>query len=161
MSWSSAIDAPMTIKDEDICKIAIRYREAITRADLSEELVGEEAYLRMDKFPQLACAEACELLGVHLTNEYEVCHLQKARASVEHDNGWGHHLWLEREGLIIDITPDQFDAIQSKVIVTRNSDFHSNHFGRVKIVSTDFSLDNRPDWFQRIYFSIARAIGSL
>ena len=33
--------------------------------------------------------------------------------------------WLEVKGIIVDITADQFDGVEEKVIVTESKDFHS------------------------------------
>lgn len=36
------------------------------------------------------------------------------------------HAWLELDGLIIDITADQFDEVSEKIIVTKESEFHDS-----------------------------------
>src|SRR5690606_14776331 len=37
---------------------------------------------------------------------------------------WVSHAWLYRDGLIVDITADQFPEVVSKVIVTTDSPWH-------------------------------------
>ncbi|MFE8729865.1 hypothetical protein, partial [Aeromonas hydrophila] len=41
------------------------------------------------------------------------------------DGSWCSHVWLERQGLIVDITADQFSDFSHKVFVGMGSSFHS------------------------------------
>lgn len=75
----------------------------------------------MRDFPRGSCGDSSILLGEYL-----------------HQKGWGiwdyvggeresdlhSHAWLEKDGLIIDITADQFDGMDEAVIVSRDSSWH-------------------------------------
>ena len=39
-------------------------------------------------------------------------------------NGRHSHAWLEADGVIVDITADQFPEVDDKIIVTSHSDWH-------------------------------------
>jgi hypothetical protein len=41
------------------------------------------------------------------------------------------HAWIERGGLIVDITADQFADISERVIVTTDATWHDAHFPMV------------------------------
>lgn len=42
------------------------------------------------------------------------------------DNSRGSHAWLQLNGVIVDITADQFPDFNAKVIVTTKSDWHES-----------------------------------
>ena len=48
--------------------------------------------------------------------------LVRAERIFPQPRGWSTHAWLELDGLVIDITADQFD--QEPVVVTRRSTWH-------------------------------------
>lgn len=52
-------------------------------------------------------------------------------------SGWRgrkSHAWLELDGVIIDITADQFEEVSEKVIVTKKSKFHNSFEDKEKPV---------------------------
>lgn len=71
-----------------------------------------------------SCGDVAPLLGAFL-------HDQGAGtfSSVFGMRGEGNnrrsHAWLEGEGLIVDITADQFDEVTERVIVAEHSDWHA------------------------------------
>ena len=79
-------------------------------------------------FPKGSCGSTCLFLGLFLIQngfgEFQIITGEKYFF-----NGYFHqeisHSWLEcNQSLIIDITAYQFHEIESKVIVTKNSDWH-------------------------------------
>ena len=90
------------------------FRKAIERSDLS----SDEFYLKT--FPRVCCKPASMVLGKYLVDEVGCRPLTFVEGK-----SWGHnggllrsHWWIEHEGLVIDITADQFAEIEQPVIVT-------------------------------------------
>jgi hypothetical protein len=72
------------------------------------------------KFPVKCCDHGMRLLALYLTDlGYEG--LSKAKGSRP---GHLYHVWLVQNGIILDITADQFDEGLDPVIVTRRSPWH-------------------------------------
>ena len=71
------------------------------------------------EFPSGSCGDASLLLGKYLEEmglgQFNYVCGQLRRQS---------HAWLEKDGIIVDITADQFDGVTHEVIVTDNNDFH-------------------------------------
>ena len=89
------------------------------------EALAPELPNGLRRFPQGACGDTSLLLGALLADrgvegfEY-IC---GDRGS--HDDGtWTSHAWLHRNGLIIDITADQFEDGPGPVLVVRDSAWH-------------------------------------
>lgn len=142
----------MHLDETSLLLISRAFRRAIENADLSEASVGREAYLRMYNFPDSACAEATTLLGICLTRDYDLSTLVKALAQIEEGDKWvGTHEWLEHNGIIIDITADQFSIVNEPVIVTRQSHFHSQYAREIYKYPVQFRLEDQPDWIVRLY----------
>jgi hypothetical protein len=76
----------------------------------------------LKNFPHSACGDASILLGQYLFDhslglwEY---------AGDERELDLHSHAWLERDGLIIDITADQFDDVDEPIIVTHDRAWHA------------------------------------
>lgn len=103
----------MNIEIEKIFSEAKRFREAIARCKPQLKAIS------LREFPSGSCGDASDLLGIYLQ--------QSLGISAEYIAGWfneGSHAWLEFEGLIIDITADQFHGCEP-VIVTSSSELHS------------------------------------
>ncbi len=70
------------------------------------------------RFPNAACGDSSNLLGEWLT--------EQGISGLEYVCGELHgHAWLELDGLIIDITLDQFEGHTEKVYVSEDRSFHS------------------------------------
>lgn len=84
----------------------------------------------MRNFPRGSCGDASVLLARYLTDHGEpgFCYFCGDRRKPEGD--YGSHGWLQREELIVDITADQFDEIDQRVIVTDRSAWHEALHGR-------------------------------
>ena len=67
----------------------------------------------------------------YICAEY-VCDMNKNRQS---------HAWLEYEGWILDITADQFEDINDKVLVRKDRTWHSQFKGQNKGIN-DFEMFN-------------------
>jgi hypothetical protein len=123
----------MKLDEAKLFKIAKKFRKAIEKTDLSENKVGKEANLRMKKFPVESCAHICSILGAYLTTEYNLEPLLEVHAQIDDEKGpIAFHRWLEHDGIIIDITADQFALVKTPVIVSRDSSFHKQH---AKVIS--------------------------
>lgn len=76
-------------------------------------------------FPLGACGDTTEMLGQYLDDRgFGVwMYIQGHRDT----DGWTH-AWLERDGVVIDITADQFEDVTEPVIVSATSTWHGTEF---------------------------------
>jgi hypothetical protein len=90
-----------------------------------EAIPVAEPPMSMSSFPAGACGDVCLLLGTYLAEcgEEGFLYICGERGS-QQDRSWMSHAWLDRDGLIIDITADQFPDAPAGVIVERNSVWH-------------------------------------
>jgi hypothetical protein len=102
------------LKDAATC-----FRKAIERCDPRNLTVC------MENFPVGACGDATLLLGTFLQEQglgkFEYVLGWCADGEV---NGRRSHAWMEADGIIVDITADQFSEIDQKVIVTTDRTWH-------------------------------------
>ncbi len=103
----------MANKIVEIEKLATHFRKAIERADRNK------LPITFEKFPRGSCGDAVILLGAYLIDA-GIAPLK----CVSTGNTDGSHAWLESDGVVIDITADQFDASLLKVIVVQKSRWH-------------------------------------
>jgi len=75
------------------------------------------------RFPRGACGDVSELLGQYLRDAGLGTWLY--RSGVKHEPAFASHAWIESEGLIVDITADQFPAVREPVIVAAASAWHA------------------------------------
>ena len=54
--------------------------------------------------------------------------------------GQSHHSWIEAEGVIVDITADQFPEISERVIVTRCSPWHGSFNREDESLEADYHV---------------------
>jgi hypothetical protein len=100
-----------------VTSLAVRFRTAIEKCDPSRLPIG------FQKFPRGSCEDVVLLLGTFLKEQgvgtftYVVGERGKGRS-------WRSHAWLEADGVIVDITADQFPEIAEPVIVTTHSVWH-------------------------------------
>ena len=99
---------------EEIKELAKVFRNAIERSD------RVRLPITLLNFPRGSCGDAIIMLGAYL-DEQGIQPL----IYVGGQRGEKSHAWLESDGLIIDITADQFDDCDEPVIVTRESEWHS------------------------------------
>jgi hypothetical protein len=105
----------------------VRLKEAATRFRLAiERCDPKHLGIAMQGFPKGSCGAAGPLLGTYLAEQglgrftYVL-----GRRDSDGINGHHYHAWLEADGIIVDITADQFPEIDQKVIVTTQSDWHA------------------------------------
>ena len=91
-------------------QLASAFRRAIEQAD------REKLSIAFREFPHGSCGETALLLGTFLKS--------RDMGTFQYVCGWCYgqsHAWLEKDGLIIDITADSFSGVSKPVIVTYNS----------------------------------------
>ena len=106
-------------------------------------------------FPNGCCGDTALLLGKYLH--------EKGFGIPYYVSGWmgkKSHAWLELDGLIIDITADQFENISETVIVVRESDFHEEFKEVEKVLyNVLFSGENFGDFdLLNAFFIISKTI---
>lgn len=110
---------------EKLRQLATDFRAAIEKAVPS---IFKQLGI-MPHFPKDCCDHTSRLLLVHLHNagmegfELVTADLYKSRRSDQLD---ARHVWLEKDRVIIDITADQSKKIAAKVIVSKDSEWHSS-----------------------------------
>lgn len=67
------------------------------------------------------------------------------------------HAWLEYDGLIIDITADQFDEVSEPIIVTSDRSWHSQFKGQnPKFLDFDTFMEPNAVRLRTIYSNILK-----
>jgi len=109
----------MMYDPEEIYRIAFRLRKAI-------ELTPTDGLpSTFSSFPRGACGDASLILGAYLADKGFPGFVYVTGERGEQDSGtWSSHAWLEADGLVADITADQFQDAPSKVIVAQPSLWH-------------------------------------
>lgn len=99
---------------------ATRFRAAIEQCN-PNLLSG-----RLQEFPDGSDGDAVPLLGAYLADQgFGDFQFMIGHRRDDSPHGRHTHAWLEDDGLIVDITADQFPEVDQKVIVTRHSDWHA------------------------------------
>lgn len=127
--------------DEILSRIAHAFRDAFDQTDFSN------AHGFLSSFPKGNCNRATLFIGRFLYEEYNLSGYEVCGEREGHD-GLDSHAWLEIGSTIIDITSDQYDANNPKVIVSSNSDWHKSwekktHHKIADIMSQILSEDNK------------------
>jgi hypothetical protein len=106
------------VAEGDILDAAMVFRAALDVVDADIWLAAT-----IDQFPAGACGHASELLGRYLRDTLAIECAYVLKDLMNPDGSWrSGHAWLDFDGLIIDITGDQFGW--APVIVTRVSRVH-------------------------------------
>lgn len=114
-------------RENEIRKLAKEFRAAF--AELKAEDVPLSEHLL--NFPRGCCGDASDLLVEYFRQKgIEVESVSGVRRS-------GTHAWLEVDGLIVDITADQFPGVQEEVLVTHDKSWH-NQFKNQKRSDSNF-----------------------
>lgn len=98
---------------EQIKRECLLFREAVEK---NKDCIGIEWF---KDFPRGCCQDVSLILALYLH--------KKGFGIAEVVSGWRgnkSHAWLELDDMIIDITADQFDDVNERVLVTTNSKFH-------------------------------------
>jgi hypothetical protein len=72
----------------------------------------------------------------------------------------GTHGWIESDGIIIDITADQFPDITAPALVTRDRTWHDQRFGRQRR-PREVLVRPYDDYDSAAYSAIQRYLSSL
>ena len=110
---------PQALQIDALRTLATRFRAAIGATDPAE--VDPEVRFIVASFPKGVCGEICLLLGHYLR--------ENGFPGAEYVNGTRQsdgqsHAWIETEGIIVDITGDQFSEIADEVMVTADTSWH-------------------------------------
>lgn len=99
----------------NLYEACLKFRKAINRTP------KENLSIRFKEFPNGSCGDTCLILGSYL-----------------HDSGFGvfnyvcgernewSHAWLEKNGIIVDITADQFEDCNIDVYVGEKNSFYQS-----------------------------------
>lgn len=99
----------------DLYEACLKFRNALNRAP------REKLSISFKEFPHGSCGDTCLILGSYL-----------------HKSGFGDfdyvcgerneysHAWLEKKGIIVDITADQFEDCDIEVYVGEKNMFYKN-----------------------------------
>ena len=129
-----------------------------TEAELFRKATDEAKWniptkYRMHGFPRGCCDDATDLFAHYLNQKYGI---QTTRVDGEYytdhieERDW--HTWLEVDGLIVDLTADQYPEYYKRIYVGSYDDFHNRY--EMKRQTYRGFLDLGPDcwsWMQEIY----------
>ena len=106
----------MTCTEIKLMRLATEFRAAILACDRNS------LFITLQNFPNGACGDASYLLAKYFN--------KKGCGQFEYVLGeripnFHSHAWLERNGIIVDITADQFESISSPVLVTTDRSWHT------------------------------------
>lgn len=120
---------------EELKEIARGFRRAI------ESIPASERPITLQGFPAGACGDAVLLLGTYLIELGEApFHYMLGDTTTDRDDPkWSSHAWMQRDGVVIDITADQFDGFDEAVIVAMDSSWHDSLNGKERHVA-DFNV---------------------
>jgi hypothetical protein len=105
-------------KIDEIQLYAEKFRLAIEQCD--KKILP----LTFRYFPKGSCGDTCLILGQYLKDS-NLGVLKYILGKTYKDNqNYSTHAWLKQSQVIVDITADQFNNVQQKVIVTTNSNWH-------------------------------------
>ena len=81
--------------------------------------------ITFSSFPRGACGDASLILGAYLADNGFPHFVYVTGERGSHEAGtWSSHAWLEADGLVADITADQFQDAPSKIVVAASSPWH-------------------------------------
>jgi hypothetical protein len=103
---------------ERVRSLATAFRNAIEKCERSKLPAS------FGQFPHGSCGDTVLLLGAFFIDKLGVTfgHVYGEWGTSVED--FATHAWIERNGVVIDITADQFNEIDERVIVRRKSDWH-------------------------------------
>jgi hypothetical protein len=101
----------------DLQIIASAFRRSFETVDLSKSPGA------LPHFPEGCCHWASYMIGHYLKYEQK-CDPSEVIGERSAADGVENHSWLNINGLVIDITSDEFDDSDEKVIVSKNSAWH-------------------------------------
>lgn len=110
---------------EQLRNIAKRFRKALECVPIKERPGG------LKEFPSGSCGDATLLLGTYLI-ELGVEPFDYVLGGRRDPSGeeWTGHAWLEKDGVVVDITADQFPDGPNAIVVLRDSAWHDGFHGK-------------------------------
>jgi hypothetical protein len=123
----------MNTNIEAIRELAGRFRKGIENCDSTRMIIT------MGSFPHGACGDAALLLARYLRDN-GAGEFQYVVADRGEGEDWTSHAWLEQDGLVVDITADQFDELEAPVLVTEDRSFHDTFGNLDRGQSADFEV---------------------
>lgn len=127
----------------EIHTAAARFRSALEQGGLR--------LISLAKFPHGSCGDTCQLLGQFLVDsglgDWRFC-------AGYRDDPFRAHAWLEQDGLILDITADQFADVHESVWLTRDRTWHERYSLMERprlanidhLLAQDFAVDAELDY---------------
>lgn len=105
----------MACTESELRRLATKFRAALLACDKNA------LYITLQQFPCGACGDASYLLARYFADQGcgEFEYVLGERRPDFHS-----HAWLEKDGLIIDITADQFEGMDTPVLVTSDHSWH-------------------------------------
>ena len=148
------------VEKSDLRKLAKHYRRALDSSDFSMNRIGEEGNCRVGSFPHAACSEVSEMFGIWLAEAHGITPLFTVHAQIEQGRKWyGTHRWLEYNGIILDLTADQFSRELGfpipPVIVETETRFHREYTAKIFRQLVYYKQDELLVWMKAIYQEIA------
>lgn len=103
-----------------------RLHEAATRFRVAME-AGGFRYITLQHFPRGSRGEAAELFGEYLRDLGfgDWTYWNGFRPA---DEPFGSHAWVAQDGILVDVTADQFPDVTDSVIVTSDWSWHNRRF---------------------------------
>jgi hypothetical protein len=99
---------------EAIWRLATKLRGAIEASPTSSRPI------RVREFPNGSCGEASYILGAFLADNGIRGFKYQSGKNFTVPNRFYYHAWLERNGLVVDITADQFEFDYPPVLISRS-----------------------------------------
>lgn len=137
--------------DTDLQNLTTRFYEFRTALEIFPK---KGLLLPFDDFPFGTCGDASLLLAKYFEN----CGLGNFRyisGTIRENGSFQSHAWLEKDGLIIDITADQFEEFDEPVIIEHGENSWYRRFESEEEVS-DFNLHT--DWSRGALASVYRRV---
>ena len=131
-------------------------KEAVSRFRSAMEEIHGQLGLTFKLFPRGCCGDVAELLAAFLKDEgfgdfTYVCGWR--------DGNGTSHAWLEKDGIIIDATADQFEDGVDRPMVTLDPDWHAQFAkNRQRRDNADFRADEAPAHLTSAYAQIQKQL---
>jgi hypothetical protein len=145
------------LNTHELAVIALEFRRAIEKS-------GAKRHAKiMGRFPIGCCKHASQLLARYLVTELHtplVTFIHGERGGTGSNDPWQSHVWLSVNEHTLDITADQYPEIDSPVVVSVGSGWHSTWKRQRRLtygemMTFDFWERLR---FQRLYGSVMRSM---
>jgi hypothetical protein len=137
---------------------ATRFRQAVERSKFTEKTPN------LQRFPAGCCDHVSLMLGIYLLRILELGEFTMVRA--ERSVG-SRHCWLEKDGILIDLTADQFDEGLPGIIVNTKSPWHDSlkriddESDLIDQARCDRLLEGHFDYYRLAYAAILETLSTM